>query len=631
MVQIIRYLLVLCMIIGLSTPSWAQHKTNAKFKSQKKVQVTEVQPTWESLNARPYPQWFSDAKLGIFIHWGVYSVPAFAGKEGYGEWFYRGLMSGDRNRAEIMKYYTDTTKTTLAQYADLVPYWHAEMWNPNQWADIFQQAGAQYVMLVTKHHDGYCLWDNPQRANWNSVMSGPHRNIVGELTEAVRNHGMKMCFYYSLCEWTNPLHVWTQAPNDSIGRYVREYMIPQFKDLVTRYRPSAIFSDGDWDNTPEQFHSQELIAWYYNTVGPEAIVNDRWGSGTQHGFRTPEYSSGITLTDRPWAECRGLGRSFALNRNEPLDNYLTSEELIRHFSLLVSAGGGMTLNVGPNADGTIPLLQQERLRDLGNWLHHNGEAIYGSRPWKHFNYSSPYQLIRTDSTINFDWVRNAPDRTISYDSFDIQWTGSIVPLYSEEYTFTLAADDHASFTLYAAPSSNAQKNTDGTPLAILSSDKNAQSVKVKLTAGTNYYAIVKYEEKDLEARIALTWSSPSQTQEAVPSQQGWHAIYSCKRPYVCFTTKDSNLYAIALECPQSKHFPTPKEGKTIRRTNLNFPYAQQPHANMKVTYLGSQRPLDWWWDETQQRLYIFTNEINYNEFNLSSGAWVFKLEGTLKE
>ena len=182
----------------------------------KSGKAQEVQPTWQSINERGYPEWFSDAKLGIFIHWGVYSVPAYAGIEGYGEWYYRGLMVGDTVRINFQnKTYGDGIT-----YRDFDKLFKAELWNPNEWAEIFAQSGAKYVLLVTKHHDGYCLWDSKYQPNWNSVVGGPKRNIVSELTEAVRNKGIKMGFYYSLTEWTNPKHIWMQDPDDSIGNYV---------------------------------------------------------------------------------------------------------------------------------------------------------------------------------------------------------------------------------------------------------------------------------------------------------------------------------------------------------------------------------------------------------------------------
>ena len=140
---------------------------------------SQVLPTWESINQRGYPQWFSDAKLGIFIHWGVYSVPAFASKEGYAEWYYRGLMTNDDRKAFQERVYGKDF-----QYEDFVPMWKAELWNPDEWAELFKKSGAKYVLLVSKHHDGYCLWPSRYSPGWNSVETGPHRDICGELTEA---------------------------------------------------------------------------------------------------------------------------------------------------------------------------------------------------------------------------------------------------------------------------------------------------------------------------------------------------------------------------------------------------------------------------------------------------------------
>ena len=245
--------------------------------------------------------------------------------------------------------------------------------------------------------------------------TGPHRDICGELTEAVRKQGLQMGFYYSLPEWTSTIHTWYVDPNDSIAEYVDTHMIPQFKELVERYKPTILFTDGEWYNSAEQWHATELISWYYNTVGDEAIVNDRWGNGQQHGFRTPEYTGRAKLNDRPWAECRGIGRSFGLNRNEPFENYLTSDELIRHFVILVAAGGGLTINVGPAADGQIPLLQQERLLDLGRWLEINGEAIYGSNPYRIDTVAQPQVCFTKGNDALYAIALEYPDEQLFLD------------------------------------------------------------------------------------------------------------------------------------------------------------------------------------------------------------------------
>jgi alpha-L-fucosidase len=594
------------------------------------IQAQKVLPTWESINQRGYPNWFRDAKLGIFIHWGLYSVPAYASPEGYGEWYYKGLMSGDTGRLETMRRLLrdqgieadSLISTPLYGYDKLPNLWHAEMWHPDEWADLFKKAGAQYVLLVTKHHDGYCLWDYPHTAlpKWNSVESGPHRNIVAELTTAVRKKGMKMGFYYSLPEWTNPIHTWTSSPNDSIGRYVETYMIPQFKDLVSRYHPSVIFTDGDWDNTAEQLHARELISWYYNTVGPEAVVNDRWGYGHEHGFLTPEYSGGILDTVRPWAECRGVGRSFGVNRNEKLENFLTDEELIRHFVQLVAAGGGLTLNVGPNADGTIPFIQQERLLSLGKWLTTNGEAIYGSRPWIRPYDKALYTLERNDSAINFDWVRNAPDKEITVDSFNVTWSFNVVPKYSETYTFKVFADDEATLSYWDnETTTQGDKSVGGKMLC--SSTKDTATYSLSLKAGKSYHFVLAYKEKDLEARVCLRWSSPSQQEEVIRPKDGFQAAYSCKKPVICYTTKGDNLYAIATEWPHMKILKGKKEAF------LAIPYESKPSSKMNVSMLGCDKPIRWEWKNKQ--IIIHTDNLDYYDSSRDCGAWVFKLEHAL--
>ncbi len=574
-----------------------------------------VEPNWESINQRGYPQWFSDAKLGIFIHWGLYSVPAYAGKEGYGEWFYRGLMVGDSGRCAIMRRYADPKSPVFEQYKELTNHWHAELWQPDEWARLFKAAGAQYVMLVTKHHDGYCLWDSPQQPQWNSTVSGPRRNIVGELTAAVRAQGMRMGFYYSLPEWSNPLHIWMEQPADSVGRYVEQYMIPQFKDLVLRYKPDAIFSDGDWTFTDSQLRSTELISWYYNTVGPDAIVNNRWGNGTRHGFLTPEYSASIVNFDVPWAECRGLGRSFGFNRNEDLANYLSATELIQHFCLLVANGGGMTLNVGPAADGTIPFIQQERLLELGQWLQTNGEAIFGthvvkSEQGKNRAYAISEEVTMTDkdACINFNWVRNAPRRGMPYDNFSIDWTGVVTPEVGQ-YTVEVEADDAMTVIVDGDTLINYDKNdlTRQQRTAVLKISKQNKQQKWQ----------VKYSENDLEAVAKLRWCRDGGNWQSVPAHlpdgtaDGWQATHRYTRPSCCFTGNDSNSFIIVFKRPRNK----------VVIAGL-APIA----SNTVVTLLGCPEVLQWH-QNSNGDLVIDLSAVGDDCIGCLNHAWTFKLAG----
>ncbi len=588
------------------------------FKAQSQEITKTYQPTWESIQSHDYPEWFKDAKLGIFIHWGVYSVPAYGGKESYAEWYLRGLQMKDSLRINFLKtnYGEDFT------YRDLAPLFKAELFKPNDWADLFRKAGAKYVVMVAKHHDGYCLWPSKEASGWNSVDVGPRKDLVGDLTQAVRNQGLKMGLYYSLPEWNNPLFRWYTDPNDQVKKYVDEYMIPQFKDLIHRYKPTVLFTDGEWFNSADDWHARELIADLYNTVGEDAIVNNRWGSGSDIGFLTPEYSAGITETNRPWAECRGLGRSFGLNRNEDLENYLSPSDLIHFFVKAVGNGGGMLLNVGPKADGQIPLLQQERLIQLGKWLDVNGEAIYGSKAWKQKQGQfKEVRLERIDSLIDFNWVRNTPGKPISEDNFTADWTGFIEVPETGNYIFELEVDDAAKIwineQLLIDKNPDLSNQAEGNVME--SKTAGAGNGKIRLEAGKKNPIRIAYREKRQNAAISLFWKSENNIGSIVPQQalfsnaenkkgDGLKAVYSSQYQNLAFTVNKSNLYAISLEWPDEELV-------------LDIP---KPLKGAKVNLLGYQNDLPWKW--SNGKLHIDVSQITYNEMPCEY-AWVFRIKG----
>ncbi|MEO5681761.1 MAG: alpha-L-fucosidase [Chitinophagaceae bacterium] len=345
---------------------------------------------WNSLDARPIPNWFTDAKFGIFIHWGVYSVPAWApvGNEyatysKYAEWYWNRLVTDSSKVGKAFRDFHHNSYGPNFKYQDFAPQFKADLFKPEQWANIFKDAGAQYVVLTAKHHDGFALWPSAESWNWNAVDAGPHRDLAGDLTNAVKAKGMHMGFYYSLYEWFNPLY------KINVDQYVSSHMLPQLKDLVVRYKPDIIWPDGEWDYPSDTWKSKEFLAWLYNEspVKTSVVVNDRWGKETRSkhgGYFTTEYdivhnenASGKKF-DHPWEECRGIGGSFGYNRNENLADYLTSDALIKMLIQKVARGGNLLLDIGPAADGTIPVIMQERLADLGAWLKVNGEAIYGT-------------------------------------------------------------------------------------------------------------------------------------------------------------------------------------------------------------------------------------------------------------
>ena len=353
---------------------------------------------------RPLPQWFDDAKLGIFVHWTAAAVPAFApitdspfdlaAADGweqamrcspYVEWYQNSLaIDGSPVREHHAKHYGDLPyEAFVAQFLA----GHAG-WQPEPWADLFQAAGARYVVLVTKHHDGVLLWpsDTPnpnKQERWAS-----ERDLVGDLATAVRDRSMRFGTYYSGgLDWTfGGLPITDLASMFGAIPQSPEYLAyadAHFHELIERYRPDVLWNDIGY---PAAADLDGLFEDYYAVV-PDGVVNNRFdwmaqSSGMRHcDFTTPEYST-TGDPNRKWEATRGIGTSFGYNRAEDDATYLSPDALVRMFVDVVAHGGNLLLNVGPTGDGTVPWVQAQRLLALGWWLRTNGPAIYGSRPWE---------------------------------------------------------------------------------------------------------------------------------------------------------------------------------------------------------------------------------------------------------
>ena len=365
----------------------------------------KYEPAWESLDKRPTPQWFTEARFGIFIHWGVYSVPAWAPRGRYAEWYWHAMQNkkGPTWRHHVQTYGADFT------YQQFAPMFKAERYDPEAWAELFKKAGARYVVLTSKHHDGFCLWPSAQAKGWNAGEVGPRRDLIAPLAEACRKRKIRFGLYYSFYEWFSPLY------RKDTKRYVEEHMIPQFKDIVTRYKPDIVWPDGEWERPPEVWRSTELLAWLFNEspCRDYVAVNDRWGRGCRGrhgGYYTSEYGGhgGKTGPAHPWEECQGIGRSFGYNRNEGPQDYKTAAQCIRLLVDCAARGGNLLLDIGPAADGTIPQIMQDRLLAIGRWLAVNGESIYATSagpipklPWGRTTASPGKVYLHV-----FEWPKN---------------------------------------------------------------------------------------------------------------------------------------------------------------------------------------------------------------------------------
>ena len=339
------------------------------------------QPTWESLDTRPVPQWYKDAKFGIFIHWGVYSVPGWGPKGSYSEWYQHGLNTGDTARIAYHK-----RKFGNLSYYQLADQFKAELYNPDEWAQLFEKSGAKYIVLTSKHHDGFANWPSKEASQtwgfpWNSMETGPHRDLLGDLFKAVRKTSVHAGMYYSLYEWFNPL--WLKDKS----AYVAQHAWPQMKDLINTYQPDVFWTDGDWEASDDTWKSKEFLAWLYNEspVKDKVVTYDRWGSGVQFhhgGVFTPEYQPNLGFDDHYWEESRGMGFSYGYNREEDVWDYNSAKALVLNLVDKVSRGGNFLLDIGPDEHGKIPPIMEERLLQIGDWLKINGEAIYRSVRWR---------------------------------------------------------------------------------------------------------------------------------------------------------------------------------------------------------------------------------------------------------
>ncbi len=397
--------------------------------------MKRYESNWESINSRPIPQWFQDAKFGIFIHWGLYSVPAYNEKGKYTEWYQYSL---NEEGSPTQKFHERVYGKNF-KYQDFVKDFKAELFDADEWAQLFEKSGAKYINIVSKHHDGFCMYKTDYAWNWNSFDIGPHRDFCAELKAAVEKTDVKFGVYHSIYEWYNPLYL--TNPEE----YALRHFIPMMKELVEKYQPWTIFTDGEWDQPDTVWHSTEFLEWLYNesSVRDFVVPNDRWGKGTRGkngGNFTTEYGSigtegEVDLSSRYCEECRGIGSSFGLNRIEGTDDYLSAKELIELLVDLVSSGSNLLLNIGPAADGTIPVIMQERLLQMGKWLSVNGEGIYCSKRYKNSKQKDVCYTQRDGSVYAF--IKHFPFgeivlEEIKYkDDVKLSLLGSSAPLQAE--------------------------------------------------------------------------------------------------------------------------------------------------------------------------------------------------------
>jgi alpha-L-fucosidase len=353
--------------------------------------------------------WWSQARFGMFIHWGLYSIPA-------GEW------KGSTNHAEWIR---TTAQIPLAEYDKFVAQFNPVKFNATEWVRMARDAGMKYITITSKHHDGFCLFDS--KFTDFDVMSTPFkRDILKELADACHKEGIKICFYHSIMDWHHPDYLprreWEQdrpAAGADYDRFV-QHLKSQLKELLTNYGEiSVLWFDGEWESTWNQKYGTEIYN-YVRSLQPNIIINNRVGAGragmegfTKAGefagdFGTPEQE--IPATGMPglyWETCMTMNDHWGYNKHD--DHWKSTEDLIRKLADIASKGGNFLLNVGPTSEGVFPQPSVDHLREMGEWMKVNGEALYATKasPFKSLSWGRCTQEL-IDGGVRlflhvFDW------------------------------------------------------------------------------------------------------------------------------------------------------------------------------------------------------------------------------------
>ncbi|XP_014550288.1 glycoside hydrolase family 29 protein [Bipolaris victoriae FI3] len=430
---------------GTITANWVGGRTTSKNITGS-CGFGDYTATKASLNKHWTPDWYNNAKFGIFIHWGVYSVPAFGNvgdKEDYAEWYWM-RMTQPNYKSQTYQHHRDTYGENF-NYDDFIPSFTGDKFNAKEWVDLMAEAGARYIVPVTKHHEGFAIFDVPKSTSLrSSVQLGPKRDFLAELMNAAKTYhpDIRRGTYFSMPEWFNPdyskyatdccggfpggppknPYTGVEVPYTGhvpVADYVTDLQLPQMETLAydSRYETEIMWCDIGGANNATIMLSRWLN--WARDQGRQVTYNNRCGYGsTDHGdasggdFTTPEYvTNGNTVVSK-WETNRGMDPfSFGYNKDTPDTGYLTGVDIIKTLVDVISKNGNFLLDIGPMANGTIPLIMQKGLKDAGKWIKERSESIYDTRFWQTTSGKGSFRYTISDSAF-YIHVLDKPSLTL---------------------------------------------------------------------------------------------------------------------------------------------------------------------------------------------------------------------------
>lgn len=429
-----------------------RHDKHMKKASAQYAKVNETnrkgpwKATEESIDSHQTPEWFEDAKFGMFIDWGLWSIPGWAEKlkekAMYPDWYELWMESDSTVRAYHKKNWGEDFRRD-----DFIPLFKMKGYNPEQIVEIAKEAGMRYIVPFTKHHTGFCLWSSA--FTFRDVKDrGPRKDLMAPLAKACRKQNMKFGFYFSIDEWEYPIIAsdgtlkkrtwggnitsytpdmeWKASGKVAVKDFFKDYIIPQATEFIDKYDPDLIWYDGDWNTSLSQTNAtHDIAAYFYNKAEgrKEVAINDRFGldrEGKSLWLRRGDfYCSEFMQKDKEvkegthaWEKCRGISQSFGYNWQDTEKNVITSKQFIDMFIDIVSMGGNLLLVVNLNQDGDIPVQEKERLKNIGEWLAVNGEGIYATRRYKIPNEGSVAYTMAKDKKHVYAIMKEWPGENI---------------------------------------------------------------------------------------------------------------------------------------------------------------------------------------------------------------------------